>query len=159
MRNSTNVTVTGWVATDPKLVTSDSGVDFVSFRVAATPRYFDRGEEKWVDGKTEWFTVKAWRETARNLALSIRKSQPVVVHGRLVTTEWESENGLRKDVVVEAFAVGHDLTHGNAVFKRTTGSSTANASDGLTENQSADDLGLVEESATITGLAVEPIPA
>ena len=167
MRNSTNVTVTGWVASEPKLITTESGTEFVTFRVGSTPRYYARAEEQWVDGKTEWFTVKAWRETARNVALSIRKSNPVLVHGRLVTSEWESESGPRTDVVIEAFAVGHDLAHGTSVFQRSGGSSQLNsgASGANSEpegSREVSDLGVEMQQASPVadlGLTAEPVPA
>lgn len=117
MINGLMVTVVGWAATTPREVVGD-GVPFTSFRVATTPRYFDGRKGAWADGRTEWITVKAFRDAAFNVAASISKSDPVVVHGRLQTEEWVGENGPRTTLVVEANAVGHDLTRGTAKFAR-----------------------------------------
>ena len=116
-RNDLMTTVVGWAATKPKEVVGS--VPFTSFRIASTPRYFDPRQGVWVDGRTEWLTVKVFRDVALNVASSINKGDPVVVHGRLRTEEWHSETGLRTTVVVEAMALGHDLTRGRSVFAKT----------------------------------------
>lgn len=133
------ITVTGWVANDPYINKIDAATRFVSFRVGSTPRYLDRSKNEWVDGKTEWFTVKAWRDAADNIADSIRKSQPVIVQGRLVTDEWDSESGPRKDLVIEATTVGHDLTRGRAQFTRVVTSTENSDAQGEAAEQATDD--------------------
>jgi len=97
--NGLIVTVVGWAATKPREVNGD-GVPFTSFRVATTPRYFDKGQGAWADGRTEWLTVKVFRDVALNVAVSINKGDPVVVHGKLRTEEWQGENGSRSGMVV-----------------------------------------------------------
>jgi single-strand DNA-binding protein len=50
---------------------------------------------------------------------SVRKGEPVIVHGRLRTDVWEREDGQSSiTYVVEATYVGHDLTRGTASFDR-----------------------------------------
>ena len=115
--NGLMVTVVGWAATTPREVVGD-GVPFTSFRVATTPRYYDGRKGAWADGRTEWITVKAFRDAAFNVAASISKSDPVVIHGRLQTEEWAGENGPRTTLVLDALAIGHDLTRGTAKFAR-----------------------------------------
>jgi single-strand DNA-binding protein len=115
--NGLVVTVVGWAATKPREVTG--GVPFTSFRLATTPRYFDSRQGGWADGRTEWLTVKVFRDVALNVAASVNKGDPVVVHGRLRTEEWQGDDGLRTGLVLEAAALGHDLTRGRAVFART----------------------------------------
>lgn len=116
--NGLMVTVVGWAASTPREVVGD-GVPFTSFRVATTPRYFDNRQGTWTDGRTEWITVKAFRDVAFNVASSIHKGEPVLAHGRLRTEDWVGENGPRTGLVLEAVAVGHDLTRGSAKFART----------------------------------------
>ncbi len=112
------VTVVGWVATPPKEV-GGGGVPYTSFRLATIPRRFDSRAGGWTDGRTEWITVKAFRDVAFNVAASVRKGDPLLAHGRLQTEEWEGENGPRTSLVLEASALGHDLTRGRTVFART----------------------------------------
>lgn len=119
MSTDTKVTVTGWVGTQPKHFVSESGTDFTSFRLASTKRFYNRAEGAWVDGLTTWFTVKAWRSMAINIAESLRKSDPVVVHGSLTSETWDSPDGPRTTFVIEAEAVGPDLARGQATFRHT----------------------------------------
>lgn len=116
--NDLTVTITGWVATDPKIHVVPSGTDLVSFRLASTSRFFDRAHNKWVDRDTEWFTVRVFRVAAQLVLKSIRKGQPIVVVGRLHTNEWKAETGMRTDLVIDAQTLGHDLTRGVADFAR-----------------------------------------
>lgn len=116
-RDGLQVTVIGWAASTPREVVGD-GVAFTSFRLATTPRWYDSRQGTWTDGRTEWITVKAFREAAFTIAASVHKGQPVIAHGRLRTEEWVGENGPRTTLVLDATAVGHDLTRGTARFAR-----------------------------------------
>jgi single-strand DNA-binding protein len=113
------VTLVGWVGTEPKHYTGTGVTPFTSFRMANTRRYFDRAQNAWTDGRTEWFTVKVWRQSALNVASSLRKGDPVLVHGRLATEQWDGPDGQRTTLVLEALAIGPDLTYGRASFART----------------------------------------
>ncbi len=115
----TVVTVTGWVGKEPRYYPgTEEQRSFTTFRMASTRRIFDREQRTWTDGRTVWFTVKTWRAAARNVAESLRKGDPVVVTGRLVVDEWAGEDGERTELVVEATALGHDLTQGTSRFAR-----------------------------------------
>ncbi|HEY3437223.1 MAG TPA: single-stranded DNA-binding protein [Actinotalea sp.] len=115
--NGLMVTVVGWAASTPREVVGD-GVPFTSFRVATTPRHFDSRTNAWADGRTEWITVKAFRDVAFNVASSVRKGDPLLVQGRLRTEEWATESGPRTGLVLDAQALGHDLTRGRGTFAR-----------------------------------------
>lgn len=119
MHGDVTVTFSGFVATTPTLFTSPSGTDYTSFRIAQTRRYLDRERGQWVDGRTLWFTVKAFKHVARNVATSLHKGDPVVVTGRLSVDEWTGPDGPRSSLVVEATSLGHDLTLGESRFART----------------------------------------
>lgn len=91
-----------------------------TFRVATTPRHFQRSTGAWVDGDTQWYTVHAWRGLAANCEVSLRRGDPVVVHGRLKAQTWTNAAGVEVTTYeVDATSVGHDLTRGTAVFTRT----------------------------------------
>lgn len=154
------ITVVGWAATTPKQVVG-AGVPFASFRLASTPRRRDSRTGEWGDGKTEWFTVKAWRDAAFNVAASVQKSQPVVVHGRLTTDEWTDDKGVtRTTLVIEAATVGHDLTRGTAVFARriNVAPGAAEARDGSDGEQQPRDVDpWADEPAGMSGDDDEPV--
>jgi single-strand DNA-binding protein len=118
--NDTHVTIAGWVGTDVTLTDVAGGRQVASFRMATTPRRRRDGE--WHDGPTMWVTVKAWQRLAGHVAASVRQGDPVVVQGRLVADVWEKDDGVVvSQTEVVASAVGHDLTHGTAVFSRAPG--------------------------------------
>ena len=96
-------------------------VPIASFRLASTPRQFNRGE--WSDKPTTWFTVECWRTLAQNVRESLAKGQPVLVSGKLKTTEWKDEETgqPRSKTVLDAFSVGHDLARGTAKFAKNPG--------------------------------------
>jgi single-strand DNA-binding protein len=130
--NDLTITVTGWVATEPRHVVGPTGTRLTSFRLASTSRYFDRDKGEWADGNTEWFTVRTFRNAAITVKNSIAKGQPVLVNGRLRTHEWDADAGPRTDLVIDAASVGHDLTKGIATFTRASGD--ASLTDGRSES-------------------------
>lgn len=134
------VTLVGWVGTEPKHYTGTGVTPFTSFRMANTRRYFDRALNAWTDGRTEWFTVKVWRQSALNVAASLRKGDPVLVHGRLSTEHWDGPDGPRTTLVLEALAIGPDLTYGRASFARTIHVTGAGGA-GATADQGTGDAG------------------
>ncbi len=117
-----DVTVIGWVGSELRKYHLDGagGVPYVQFRLGSTRRVVDRQTGGFRDGPTLWFTVKAWRTAAVNLADSLRKGDPVVVVGRLGQSEWVGQDGApRSELVLEALSVGHDLSFGSSSFRRT----------------------------------------
>jgi single-strand DNA-binding protein len=112
--NDTFITFHGWAGSDVRhRIAKD--VSVATVRVAATPRLKKDGE--WVDGETTWYTVTAWRTLADHLRDSIRKGDPVIVHGRFRTESWQPEEGPTSTTLhVEASLVGHDLTRGITHF-------------------------------------------
>jgi single-strand DNA-binding protein len=127
--NELIMTVSGWVATDPKLRVGANGVRWTTFRVASTARYFNRDKKEWVDRDTEWFTVRVNRDKAITVTNSIKKGEPVVATGRFSTNTWESDSGPRVDLMLDATSVGHDVTFGTSVFTRETGDSSMDVED------------------------------
>ncbi|WP_062517827.1 single-stranded DNA-binding protein [Demequina gelatinilytica] len=134
--NELTITVSGWVATDVRLFQGQGDLAIASFRLASTPRFYDRERSVWVDGVTEWFTVRAFRGAAITVKRSIDKGMPVVVTGRMRTSTWEAKDGTRVDHVIDATALGPDCMRGVATFTRATGDAS------LTE----DDMGAAAEA-------------
>ena len=112
--NETFVTFHGWAGSDVRHRTAKD-VSVATVRVGVTPRLKKEGE--WVDGETTWYTVTAWRTLADHLRDSVRKGDPVIVHGRLRTETWEPEDGASSTTLqVDASLIGHDLTRGITHF-------------------------------------------
>jgi single-strand DNA-binding protein len=114
--NETLVTVQGFVGTDPEeRIARDAVV--ATFRIATTPRRFNKQMNTWADGQTSWYTVNAWRSLGSHCLTSVHKAEPVIVHGKLVAQVWQDDNGKdHQTMVIEAITVGHDLSKGTAAF-------------------------------------------
>ena len=116
--NETLVTLQGWLGTDVTLRQAGE-TPVASFRVACTPRRYQKKTDEWVDGATQWFSVNAWRALAEHCEQSLRRGDPVVVHGRLNAQVWSNSAGLEvTSYDVEAVVVGHDLNRGTSTFLR-----------------------------------------
>lgn len=109
-------TIAGWVGKNPVLIETPGG-SHTTIRVAHTPRYRNQ-LNVWVDGETQWFAVKAWNDLAVNACASLRRGDPVIVSGRVLLEEWDSDEGRQKMLVLRASALGHDLSRGRTSFTR-----------------------------------------
>jgi len=107
------------VATTPRHLITQDGLPITSFRLASSHRRFDREQNKWIDGETNWFTITGFRQLAINLSTSVQKGERVIVSGRLKIRDWDNGERAGTSVEVEAEHVGHDLFWGTSVFTRT----------------------------------------
>ncbi|MDR1807196.1 MAG: single-stranded DNA-binding protein [Propionibacteriaceae bacterium] len=110
-------TLTGNLGTEPDFRLTPGGMPAGSFRLATTPRLFKDGQ--WQDGDTTWVTVNCTWALAENMSRSLKKGDSVIVEGRLRTQNWTDANGLSRDrLIIDAVAIGHDLTRGTSTFTR-----------------------------------------
>lgn len=116
---SDNIYLTGVVGTVPRSLVTGEGLSITSFRLASSQRKFDRAENKWVNGETNWFTVTSFRLLANNVANSIHMGDHIVASGRLRVRSWENGEKSGISVELEAEAIGHDLSFGVSQFART----------------------------------------
>ena len=117
--NETIVTLQGWLGSDVT-VRQAGDVPVAGFRVACTPRRYNRRTGSWEDSPTQWYSVSAWRGLADNCAGSLRRGDPVVVHGRLNASVWVNAQGIEVTTFeLDATLVGHDLSRGTSAFTRT----------------------------------------
>lgn len=108
----------GNVGTDVDYRLVGGGTDLSTFRLATTPRRWDRNQRTYVDGVTNWLSVQCWRSLAVHVRDSLSRGDPVVVVGKLRTQEWEQNGSRVSKFVVEATAVGHDLSRGVSSFRK-----------------------------------------
>jgi single-strand DNA-binding protein len=113
------ITVVGNI-TEPEFKQTEDGLQILNFRIASTERRFDKAEDKWVEGATNWYSVSAFRQLADHANRSFRKGDRVFVTGRLRLRDWET--GAKKGVTaqIDADALGHDLRWGTTTFHRTS---------------------------------------
>ncbi len=113
------VSVTGLVATTPRHLVTQDGLPITSFRLASSQRRFDRKENKWIDGETNWYTVTAFRQLAINASTSVSKGDRVTVLGKLRVRDWDNGERAGTSVEIESDSIGHDLAWGTSAFTRT----------------------------------------
>lgn len=112
-------TIMGNATADPTSHPQDDGSVTAKVRVAVTGRYYNSSAQDFTDRKTEFVTVFARKQLARNLLASVHKGQPLIVTGRLNTSEWTGEdNTARHSLNIQAEAIGHDLSYGATSFAR-----------------------------------------
>ncbi|MCI3930771.1 single-stranded DNA-binding protein [Streptomyces sp. AN091965] len=115
--NDTMITVVGRVATTPVFRELPSG-PVTRFRIAVTPRHFDRARNEWADGHTNFFTVWARRALGLNAQSSLSVGEQVIVQGRLKIKDEERGGQHWLSVDIDAHAIGHDLARGTSAFRR-----------------------------------------
>ncbi|MCO7220250.1 single-stranded DNA-binding protein [Klenkia sp. PcliD-1-E] len=116
--SSIPVTVIGNVVDSPVRRRAGNG-EVTKFRLASTERRVDAATGQWVDGDTFYVDVDAWNTLGGNVSAGVVKGDPVVVIGRISTSEYEVDGAKRSRTVIKASLVGHDLSRGSATFKRT----------------------------------------
>ncbi|GCE00919.1 single-stranded DNA-binding protein [Embleya hyalina] len=114
----TYVTVVGNAASEVRVQMTQAGVPLARFRMAVSPRRFDRDSGQWVSGDASFYTIVCFRGLAENVTSSIDKGDPLVVTGRLRVREWEREGRWLTVTEIDASSVGHDLARGVAEFRR-----------------------------------------
>ncbi len=120
MAGDTVITVIGNLTADPELRWTQSGAAVADFTVASTPRTYDRNAGEWRDGDTLFMRCSVWRETAENVAESLRKGMRVIVQGRLTQRSYDTQQGERRTVVeLQVDEVGPSLRRARAQVTRT----------------------------------------
>lgn len=120
MAGETPITIVGNIVADPELRFTPSGAAVCNFRVASTPRIFNKNSNQYEDGEAVFLTVNVWRQAAENVAESLSKGMRVIVTGNLKQRSYETREGEKRSVYeIEADEVGPSLTFAKADVQRT----------------------------------------
>jgi single-strand DNA-binding protein len=115
MAGETVITVVGNLVDDPELRFTPSGAAVANFRIASTPRTFDRQTNEWKDGEALFLSCSVWRQAAENVAESLQRGMRVVVQGRLKARTFETREGEKRTVFeIEVEEVGPSLKYATA---------------------------------------------
>jgi single-strand DNA-binding protein len=121
MAGETVITVVGNLVDDPELRFTPSGAAVANFRIASTPRTFDKQTNEWKDGDALFLSCSVWRQAAENVAESLQRGMRVVVQGRLKARTYETREGEKRTVFeIEVEEVGPSLKYATAKVTRTT---------------------------------------
>jgi single-strand DNA-binding protein len=130
----------GHAGTDVDYRQVGNSTDLSTFRLASTPRRYDRNADQYVDGTTTWITVQCWRSLALHVRDAVRRGDPLVVIGKLKTEEWTKDGARLSRMVLEALAVGHDLNRGVSTFRKTPRTTDASEATGQPVQQPREGL-------------------
>jgi single-strand DNA-binding protein len=119
MAGETVITVVGNLVDDPELRFTPSGAAVANFRIASTPRTFDRQTNEWKDGDALFLSCSVWRQAAENVAESLQRGMRVIVQGRLKQRSYETREGEKRTVIeLEVDEVGPALAFATAKVTR-----------------------------------------
>jgi single-strand DNA-binding protein len=120
MAGDTVITIVGNLVEDPNLRFTPSGQAVASFRLASTPRIYDKQANEWKDGEALFLTCNVWRQAAENCAESLQRGMRVIVQGRLKQRSYETREGEKRTVFeIEADEVGPSLRNATAKINKT----------------------------------------
>jgi single-strand DNA-binding protein len=129
MAGETTITIIGNLVDDPDLRFTPSGAAVANFRIASTPRTFDKQTNEWRDGDTLFLSCAVWRQAAENVAESLQRGMRVIVTGRLKSRTYETREGEKRTVFeIDVDEVGPSLK--SATAKVTRASRSGGSSDG-----------------------------
>ena len=120
MSGETTITVIGNLVDQPELRFTAAGIAVANFRIASTPRTFDKSANEWKDGESLFLSCSAWRQLAENIAESdLGKGTKVIVSGRLKQRSFETNAGEKRTVYeVDVEDMGPSLARNVATVNR-----------------------------------------
>lgn len=115
----TPITVVGNVVNDPELRFTPSGAAVANFRVASTPRRFNKQTNQYEDGEALFLTCNVWRQAAENVAETLSKGMRIIVTGNLRQRSYQNKDGENRTVYeIEVDEVGPSLRFASAQVNR-----------------------------------------
>jgi len=131
MAGETTFTIVGNLVDDPALRFTPNGAAVCNFRIASTPRQFDKTTNEWKDGDSLFLSCNVWRQAAENAAESLQRGMRVIVTGRLKQRSYETKEGEKRTVYeVEVDDVGPSLRNASAKVARANRTGGAGGSGG-----------------------------
>ena len=131
MAGETVITLVGNLVDDPELRFTQSGAAVAKFRLASTPRTYDRTSGEWKDGESLFLTCNVWRQAAENVAESLQRGMRVIVQGRLKQRSYETREGEKRTVYeVEVDELGPSLRSATAKVNKTARSGAGGSGGG-----------------------------
>ncbi|HNU81743.1 MAG TPA: single-stranded DNA-binding protein [bacterium] len=92
--NLNKAMIIGNLTRDPEVRTTPSGQNVASFSVATSLIWTDNAGQQ--QKKTEFHNIVAWRKLADICGQYLKKGSKVYVEGRLQTTDWIGNDGVKK---------------------------------------------------------------
>ncbi|MGV9278118.1 single-stranded DNA-binding protein [Streptomyces griseosporeus] len=123
MAGETVITVIGNLVDDPELRFTPNGAAVAKFRVASTPRTFNKNTQAYEDGESLFLSCSVWRQAAEHVAESLGKGMRVIVQGRLKQRSYEDREGVKRTVFeLDVDEIGPSLRSATAQVTKAGGS-------------------------------------
>ncbi|GGS42351.1 single-stranded DNA-binding protein [Actinokineospora fastidiosa] len=113
----TLVTMAGRLVDDPVQRRTGDGTVWARFRLVSTERRYDAEIADWVDGNVMFVSVHCWRTVGRNALSTLKRNDPVIVHGRMRIYGQTTELADNRDVQIDAYHLGLDLSRCDDVVR------------------------------------------
>ncbi|MGW8988694.1 single-stranded DNA-binding protein [Streptomyces zhihengii] len=122
MAGETTITIMGNLVDDPELRFTPAGHAVAKFRIASTPRTYDKQTNEWKDGDSLFLTCSVWRGLAEHITESLHRGMRVIVVGVLKQRSYEDREGVKRTVYeIEAEDVAPSLKNATATVTRANG--------------------------------------
>lgn len=121
MSGETVITVVGNLVDDPELRFTPGGAAVAKFRVASTPRVFDRQTNEWKDGEGLFLSCSVWRQAAEHVAESLTRGMRVIVQGQLKQRSYEKDGQKHTVFELDVHEVGPSLKSATAKVEKVKG--------------------------------------
>lgn len=120
-QGDTQITIVGNLTGDPELRFIPNGAAVTNFRIASTPRVYNRETNQFEDGDALFMTCNCWRGMAENVAESLSKGMRVIVTGTLKQRSYQTKEGDNRTVYeIDVQEVGPSLKYATAQVARTS---------------------------------------
>lgn len=133
-------TIIGNLVQDAELRFTPNGKAVANFRVASTPRRYDRDQQQYIDGDPTFLTCNIWGNPAENIAQSLHKGDRIIVTGSLKQRTYEAKDGGKRTVYeLDAEEVGASMKFATLQTNRTNHGNNNGGSGGQGNNPQQQD--------------------
>ncbi|MFJ3283337.1 single-stranded DNA-binding protein [Streptomyces halstedii] len=108
------ITIIGNLVDEPELRFTPGGAAVAKFRVASTPRVFDKQANEWKDGEGLFLSCSVWRQQAEHAAETLQRGMRVIVQGQLKQRSYEKDGQKRTVYELDVHEVGPSLRNATA---------------------------------------------
>lgn len=110
--NDTPITIAGNLVGDPELRFTPAGNAVANFRIASTPKRFNKQTGQFEDEESLFLTCTAWNHMAENLTQTFTKGMRVIVTGNLKQRSYQTKEGENRTAYeITASDVGPSLRY------------------------------------------------
>ena len=73
------VKLKGFLGNSPEFFSTNKGKEYARLSIGINDNYFDKKEQKWIEGQTKWFKATAWLPSVIKIARNLEKGKLISV--------------------------------------------------------------------------------